>query len=596
MHPSNLFLAFVTMLLAACSAPPVHDFAIVGVRLFDGVEVHEHMTVVVEDGRIAVISENFELPRGLPTVDGSGSTLLPGLIDSHTHAFKTALEDALRFGVTTELDMFTDHRWAAERRREQLAGGVTDRADLFSAGTLVTAPGGHGTEYPIEVPTLGQADMAEEFVTARLAEGSDYIKIVYDDGAVYGLSYATLGLQTLRAVTRATHLNDKLAVVHVATKSAALEAITSGADGLMHIFADEMIDDKLIQAAIRHATFVVPTLSVVESIDGGNGGAILRDDPSIDHLLSPEQRRNLGARFTIDAQHEDRLRIANDAVVRLHRAGIPILAGTDAPNPGTAHGASLHRELELLVEAGLSPLDALRAATSRPADAFRLHGRGRIAVGHQADLVLVDGDPTTDISSSRKIVTIWKQGIEVDRQAPSGSSETGPLPRIEPGIVSDFSDGSLQARIGFGWAPSTDTMMGGASTVDLTVVNEKLDRGGKYLQVRGAISTGAAFPWAGAIFFPGAQPMAPADGSHLSALSFEARGQGVLRLMVFSESLGWIPAQYEVPLEPSWTRFAVPFEAFEGVDRGAIKGVLFSGGPALGPFEFALDEVGFDED
>ena len=96
---------------------------------------------------------------------------------------------------------------------------------------------------------------------------------------------------------------------------------------------------------------------------------------------------------------------------------MPILAGTDAPNPGTAHGASLHRELELLVHAGLAPTEALAAATSVPASAFHLADRGRVARGLRADLVLVNGDPTRDITATRDIVGVWKGGAPVDRAA-----------------------------------------------------------------------------------------------------------------------------------------------------------------------------------
>ncbi len=208
-----LFLCTIGLLGAACTAP-ADTFAIRDVRLFDGDVVLERATVLVEKGRIAAVAEDLELPRGITVIDGCDKTLLPGLIDSHTHAFNNALEDALRFGVTTELDMFTDHRWAAERRREQEAGPVTNRADLFSSGTLVTAPGGHGTEYPIEVPTLDAPEHAADFVQARLDEGSDYIKIVYDDGASYGLSFPTLDRATLQAVIRAAHQEQALAVVH----------------------------------------------------------------------------------------------------------------------------------------------------------------------------------------------------------------------------------------------------------------------------------------------------------------------------------------------------------------------------------------------
>ena len=98
---------------------------------------------------------------------------MPGLIDAHAHVYGSALEDAIEAGVTTVLDMFTDPKMAANVRKEQEAGRMLDKADLYSAGILVTAPGGHGTEYGIPIPTLSSPDSAQAFVDARLAEGSD---------------------------------------------------------------------------------------------------------------------------------------------------------------------------------------------------------------------------------------------------------------------------------------------------------------------------------------------------------------------------------------------------------------------------------------
>jgi imidazolonepropionase-like amidohydrolase len=94
---------------------------------------------------------------------------------------------------------------------------------------------------------------------------------------------------------------------------------------------------------------------------------------------------------------------------------VPILAGTDVPATGTTYGASLHKELEHLVDAGLTPTAALAAATSAPARAFRMTDRGRIETGMRADLLLVDGDPTTQIRDTSKIVAIWKRGVRVQR-------------------------------------------------------------------------------------------------------------------------------------------------------------------------------------
>lgn len=587
----NLALA-IALLLSVCPAV-AQTFVVRDVRLFDGDHVLEHMSVLVTNGRIASVAKHIELPGAATAVDGRGKTLLPGLIDSHTHAFGTALADAVRFGVTTELDMFTDERWAAERRREQQAGPVTDRADLFSAGTLATAPGGHGTEYGIKIPTLDSPADAEAFVKERLDEGADYIKIVVDDGALYGLSLPTLDRATVRALIQAAHRHGVQAVVHIATKKAAFEVISDGADSLMHIFADEPIDEALVEAAVRHRVFVVPTLSVIESIGGGSGGSIVSRDPQLAPFLSAEQRRTLAASFPPAYGRGTKLAIAEDAVRRLFRAGVPILAGTDAPNPGTAHGASLHRELELLVAAGLTPVDALRAATSRPADAFHLSDRGRIAVGLKADLVLVEGDPTTNITATRNIVAIWKDGVAVRREPPRTQSRSDEPAHLKPGVVSDFENGSLKTSTGVGWAPSTDSMMGGSSVVDLKIVNGERKTESRYLRVRGTIAAGATFPWAGAILFLGKQPMAPVDGSAVTRLTFSARGNGLLRVLVFAESLGWIPAEQRVQLDTRWTKFAIPFARFAGVDTSAIKAILFSGGPGLGEFEFDIDEVGF---
>ena len=97
------------------------------------------------------------------------------------------------------------------------------------------------------------------------------------------------------------------------------------------------------------------------------------------------------------------------------KAGAVLLAGTDPPNATVVHGASLHRELELPVQSGLTPTQALTAATESTADVFRLNDRGRIVPGRRADLLLVRGDPTRDIAATRDIVHVWRSGVEFDR-------------------------------------------------------------------------------------------------------------------------------------------------------------------------------------
>ena len=162
---------------------------------------------------------------------------------------------------------------------------------------------------------------------------------------------------------------------------------------------------------------MVPTLTVVESAGGNASGTSLTTDPNIAPYLNTAEIEGLKQGFPRRPGSSDDLNHAFEAVRALRKAGVPILAGTDAPNPGTAHGASMHRELELLVAAGLTPVEALTAATATPAAAFHLEGRGRVAPGMIADLLLVDGDPTTDILATRKIDVIWKRGVAVARTA-----------------------------------------------------------------------------------------------------------------------------------------------------------------------------------
>ena len=111
--------------------------------------------------------------------------------------------------------------------------------------------------------------------------------------------------------------------------------------------------------------------------------------------------------------------LAEASVRQLRAARVPLLAGTDAPNPGTAYGSSMHRELELLVNAGLSAIEALAATTSVPARICGLRDRGRVAPGMCADLLLVEGNPAGDVTDTRNIVAVWKKGVLIKRRARS---------------------------------------------------------------------------------------------------------------------------------------------------------------------------------
>jgi imidazolonepropionase-like amidohydrolase len=406
--PATILAVAVSAAILGNTPLPPEVLVFRGVDVFDGVRLTRRATVIVRDGMIRAVGPDAVVPPGAEIVEGRGRTLLPGLLDAHTHLGTTFgatfLADALRFGVTTELEMGGSSA-GLELRRRLAAGALTDGADLRTAGTPVTVPHGHPSQMDgPPMPTLGPRDDVQAFVDARLAEGGDYLKVIYEH------RYPTLTREQLADVVAAGHRRGQLVVAHVGTLQEARDAVDAGVDGLVHVFADAPPDTGFVDLAAGRGVFVVPTLSVLESVTGAPDASWWQDVPELTGRVTPAMRRSLDARMPAALGAGVSLARAQAAVGALHRAGVRILAGTDAPSPGLAHGLNLHRELELLVRTGLTATEALAAATSVPAKAFGFHDRGRIAPGLRADLLLVEGDPTADVRATRRIVGVWKLG------------------------------------------------------------------------------------------------------------------------------------------------------------------------------------------
>jgi imidazolonepropionase-like amidohydrolase len=264
-------------------------------------------------------------------------------------------------------------------------------------------------------PTLSKPEEAQAFVDARIAEGSDWIKIIYDDLAALGMKVPTFDKPTLAALINAAHARGKLAVVHVLSSDRARDAIESGADGLVHLYTEPAATPGFADTAKARGAFVIPTLIISHSLSCNlpTAAAIATDSllrpyiepASLKRLEIPSKPR--GTPKDCDGTHA--------TIRQLAERGVPVLVGTDSPVPGQTYGASVHGELEALVATGLTPAQVLAGATSATARAFRLEDRGRIRSGLRADLLLVDGDPTRDIRDSRRIVAIWKRGLRVER-------------------------------------------------------------------------------------------------------------------------------------------------------------------------------------
>jgi imidazolonepropionase-like amidohydrolase len=593
-------------LRAAHAAEPAQDgnsFAIRNVRIFDGNSVIDQGQVLVRDGRITAVGAKVVLPVGVPLIDGKGRTVMPGLIDAHTHSFGAARGDALRFGVTTELDMFSDWRGLAQAKAQRESLARTALADVWSAGTLATAPKGHGTQYGVPIPTLGGANEAAAWVDERIAQGSDYIKIVLEDGSAYGHSLPSLDVATLKALVNSAQARKKLAVTHVATWASADDAIAAGANGLVHIFMDRAMDgaaDSAQAAATaknmrQQNMFVVATLSVAAGVGGVRAGADLADDKNLTPYLSALQLGSLKAAFPPTWQKPALFANALKNVAVLNAAGVRVLAGTDAGNPGTAHGASLHGELALLVRAGLTPAQALHAATAAPAAAFALRDRGRIAAGQRADLVLVEGDPTQDITATRRIVGIWKNGFTVNRElsADDKPDTTPAVAASSQSLVADFESEGTSARSSQNFMPTSDQMAGGKSSASVAWQMGGANASKGALQVRGVVDGALVYAWAGGLWMPGAQPMQAVDFSNRKELVFKVKGDGRdYSAMLFSGATAQgLPAVARFKSTADWTEVRLPLSQFTGADLSKLRGVAFTAGLPAGAFEFLIDDV-----
>lgn len=540
------------------------------VRVFDGEQSLEATDLLLRDGLVHSIGDDLELPPQATLVDGSGKTALPGLIDAHVHSYGTARTDALRFGVTSMLDMFRPPFDFANLHAEREALQATERADLFSAGFLATAAGGHGTQYGIEVPTVTGPEQADAWVAARKAEGSDWIKIIIEPG--WGQrTLPTLDAATVKALVAAAHVNDMLAVAHVSTYADAQMAIETGIDGLVHLFADRRVDQTFIDAALKAGVFVVPTMPVLAGMYGHEDTDWLLQHPALGPRLSSAQRNSLATRFPIQQSDTAAWSNVEFNVAALHQAGIAILAGSDAPNPATTYGASLQHALRLLVHAGLSPLAALRAATSAPARAFALRGRGCLKPGCRADLLLVNGNPLVEIEATAMLDAVWKNGQQVELALPAEEADANSMPTAAADTPVDLL--SNPAR----WMAAADDFMGGASSA---AIEWGQGEHGQVLAVTGEVAAGYPFPYAGAMWFANDIPMQPVDHSQHTRLLLNIKGSpGDYQVLFFSGASQATPP-VQVPVVSGESNL-IDLDGIAGLDLTRLRAIgVFASGAA----------------
>ncbi len=376
-----VLIASSTAIVAACSSEDYQQLpktAITNAYVWRGKGFSDHLeTVVICGGKISNAN-----PYGATVIDAQGGYLIPGLIDTHCHVQKCSYLTSLRqYGVTTAFDMGTYPRSFLTTCK---APGVTD---VYGPGAAATVNGTTISRFPglpadslVPNMTAGQ-----QFVANRIAQGADYIKVILDP----------LGPtdEVLSAIIEAAHDAGKMVVTHAPQHLVYVQAEVTGADLPCHVPLDAPLNTTDVSMLDRRRAVVCPTLIMMQSIVNNT------------HQPYSHYTRN-----------------AEASVTNMYAGGVPLIVGSDANlSPYTPanppFGLSLHQELELLVAAGVSPLDAIRGATDRAAQTFKLYDRGHIKTGFRADLVLLRANPLASISNSQSIERVWVEGIEANLTA-----------------------------------------------------------------------------------------------------------------------------------------------------------------------------------
>lgn len=434
--------AAVLLWLVGCTGTPagVGVTALTGATVIDVVSGRPipDAVVLVRDGLIVSVGSAAELavPAGANTVDLAGRWIVPGFIDAHAHLQPWGLAASLRYGVTTVRDLH-DGLPLADTLRAMVGRGPTPR--LFLAGAMVDAP---PTTYPDAI-ALADPDSATAVVQRLVATDVQWIK-----------GYTHLTPPLLGALVTAARGQSRPVAAHLGLTNA-VEAAMLGVTSIEHLSGIPEASDDSLALKAEHTrgffdgwtafelawarmapaalggiardlaatgVFLVPTLGLHETFAHLDDSLVYR---SPDLAAVPDSARKnwnvpgMIKRAGWTAEIYPRFREARpiqDAFVRTFvAAGGRVATGTDASNQLLVPGAGVHLEMELLVHAGLSPLEALRAATLHGAQLLRADHLGRLRPGAAADLVVLGGNPLVEIRNTRLIVRVMSRGEWVNR-------------------------------------------------------------------------------------------------------------------------------------------------------------------------------------
>src|SRR5262245_3254467 len=414
-----------------------------GANIWDGSggPVIKDGRLVFKDDRIQVVGPrtSIRIPDGATVIRAQGKTLIPGLINAHGHVGMTRglktgrenynrenilahLRQYARYGVTTLLSLGSDLD-EIFALRGPAKPEETPRATVFTAGRGFTGKAGYPAVLPGNAGIPREVDSVEE-VRASVAELAkqkvDMVKIWVDD---HWGHYKKIRPELSRAIITEAHKNKLRVMAHIFYLEDAKQLAEAGIDGFAHSIRDQEIDEALIGTLKLKKIVIAPTLVREESTFIYAQPPAFLDDPFFNRLVAPEIIKQLkdpayGERVKSDpdfSKYPGQLKMGQKNLKKMWDAGVTVVFGSDTGPPARFQGFFEHRELELMVEAGLTPAQALQIATSRTAATLGIsRDFGTLAKGKRADMILLDGDPLVNIRNTRQINKVWIGGRQVD--------------------------------------------------------------------------------------------------------------------------------------------------------------------------------------
>jgi hypothetical protein len=420
--------------------------AIVHARLIDGMggPPLENATVLVRGKTVeyAGPGSGATVPRDAQVIDATGKTVMPGLSDMHVHlqgawdgtsvdllGYQRYMNAMLYAGVTTILDTGNYQPWILQLRQEQAAGRLVGPR-IYCVGAMVDSA---DPAWPDLAYAVASRYQLPEIVKRDKAANVDMIK-----------GYSNLSEHMLHWLSEAAGKQGIRVVIDQWERNGSPDLVATGISGFAHLPTRKMSAED-IQIAKDHNIFFITTLVVTESFARTRLNQIgFLKEPYILDTTPPWFLTELAAYAakpqSADEQKETQQNVAAHTealknIRKLHEAGLLIVAGTDAPYPGVFQGEGLHHELELMVQSGLTPLEAIRTATFDAARLMKAEQEwGSVGAGRRATLLIVAGNPAEHISDTRKIETVIQDGKVIDRAALKYDPNKDAGFRVVPGL------------------------------------------------------------------------------------------------------------------------------------------------------------------